>query len=185
MRHALARLLFSAMAIVIVPACGAAQTERAEPLVAIPGEQPVGSSGEGARSEAASESTSSPRPSGPLTREEAERLVARGLGPFLARIVVSPVLAAGRFVGFRLDRAADLADWQAAGADIRLGDVILRVNGVRIERPEQGLWAFEQLRIVPAIDVELLRNGTPVRLRSPIVDRVAARASQPPQSPRE
>jgi hypothetical protein len=108
--------------------------------------------------------------SGPLTRADVEALVAGGLGAFLARIEVSPVMSRGRFVGFRLDAAQDLADWRAAGADIRLGDIVLRINGVRIERPEQAMWAFERLRIVSAIEVELLRDGAPVTVRYPIVD---------------
>jgi general secretion pathway protein C len=116
------------------------------------------------------------RPPGPLTRAEVEALLARGLGTFLARIEVSPVLDGNRFVGFRLDRAEDLAEWNASGADIRLGDVILRVNGIRIERPEQALWAFERLRIAPAIEIDLVRNGTPRTIRSPIVDAVMQHA---------
>ncbi|MEI8259353.1 MAG: hypothetical protein WCJ30_27110 [Deltaproteobacteria bacterium] len=185
MRHAAVSSVCFAVAISMCVACGAPQTESAPGSFASSGASGEPLVVEGAGGDTAVAASSSPRPSGPLTREEAERLVARGLGPFLARIEVSPVLAAGRFVGFRLDRATDLADWQAAGADIRLGDVIVRVNGVRIERPEQGLWAFEQLRIVRAIDVELVRQGSPLRLHSPIVERVAARASSPPPSSRE
>src|SRR5262249_7488472 len=78
------------------------------------------------------------RPPGPLTRAEVEALVARGLGSFLARVEVSPVLTGGRFVGFRLDAARDLAAWRASGADVCVGDVVLRVNGIQIERPEQA-----------------------------------------------
>ena len=110
------------------------------------------------------------RPPGPLTRGEIEALVRGGLGVLLGRVEVTPVMAAGRFVGFRLDAAQDLDAWHAAGADIRLGDVIVRVNGVRVERPEQAQWAFERLRIAQAIEVDLLREGAPTHIRAPIVD---------------
>lgn len=105
-----------------------------------------------------------------LTRADVERLLADGLGSFLSRVDVSPVVVRGRFVGFRLDGARDLETWRAAGVDLRVGDVIVRVNGIRVERPEQALWAFERLRIVSAVEVQLLREGTLLTLRSPIVD---------------
>jgi type II secretory pathway component PulC len=73
-------------------------------------------------------------------------------------------------VGFRLEAARDLAAWNASGADIRLGDVIVRVNGIRIVQPQEALWAFERLRIAPAIEVEVVRNGATVQIRSPILD---------------
>ena len=119
------------------------------------------------------------RPPGPMTRAEIEALVARGLGVFLARVDVSPVLdSAHHFVGFRLERADDLAEWNAGGADVQLGDVIVRVNGIRIEHPEQALWAFERLRIAHAIDVDLIRNGTALTVHSPIIEPVAQSASR-------
>lgn len=115
------------------------------------------------------------RAPGPLNRAEVEAILTEGLGRFLARVAVSPVLARGRFVGFRLDAAEDLDAWHAAGADIRVGDVILRVNGIRIERPEQALWAFERLRIANEIAVDLLRGGAQVAVRSPILPDGQAR----------
>ena len=113
-----------------------------------------------------------------MTRSEAQAFVAAGLGPFLARVQVTPVLDRGHFVGFRLDGAEDLDAWHSAGADIRVGDVIQHINGLRIERPEQALWAFERLRIAPAIEVEVLRNGAPMTIRSPILDSVAQNATR-------
>lgn len=114
------------------------------------------------------------RAQGPLTRAEAQALVARGLGSFLATVRVSPVFQAGRFQGFRLDDAENLPEWQRAGADLRRGDVLVRINGVRIERPEQALWAFERLRVLPAITVEFLRDGQPRTLETPILESPAA-----------
>jgi general secretion pathway protein C len=120
-----------------------------------------------------------PRPPGPLNRAEVDALLASGLGSFLARIRVTPVLSrGGRFVGFRLDNARDLDAWRASGVDIRVGDVIVRVNGIRVERPEQALWAFERLRIASAIEIDLLRDGTTTTVRSPIVDVPTAAARE-------
>jgi hypothetical protein len=113
------------------------------------------------------------RAPGPLTRAEVDALVARGLGPLLARVRLSPVLDGGRFVGFRLDAAEDLGSWRASGADVRIGDVITQVNGIRIERPEQAMWAFQRLRIASAIDVDVLRDNARASIHSPILDGAA------------
>jgi type II secretory pathway component PulC len=177
--------LLASLSSIAVAACGGARRE--ESRVSANESSPAASGDEHVVA-SANEASAAPaiaRPPGPLTRAEIEALLSRGLGTFLARIDVSPVLDGSRFVGFRLDRADDLAEWNASGADIHLGDVILRVNGIRIERPEQALWAFERLRIAPAIEVELVRNGSPRTIRSPIVDAAARHASVGAATPRE
>jgi general secretion pathway protein C len=161
-----------ALLLLLVNGCaGTRAAESARTVGAPPAAAPVSS---GAQTSA----ESATRAPGPLTRAEVEALVAQGLGSLLARMQVSPVLAQGRFVGFRLDAAEDLEAWHAAGVDIRTGDVIVRVNGIRIERPEQALWAFERLRIAPAIEVGLLRDGAPLTVRSPILDSTARTSRQ-------
>jgi type II secretory pathway component PulC len=105
-----------------------------------------------------------------LTRALIEQTVAQGLGAFLSRVSVAPVLDGRRFVGFRLESAEDLETWRAAGADLRVGDVIQRINGQTIERPEQAMWAFNQLRIARGVEVVGVRGSAPFRVYSPIVD---------------
>jgi|LNFM01.2.fsa_nt_gb type II secretory pathway component PulC len=105
-----------------------------------------------------------------LTRALIEETVREGLGAFLSRVEVTPVVNGRRFVGFRLESAEDLASWRAAGADLRVGDVVQQINGQTIERPEQALWAFEQLRIARGIEVVGVRGSAPFRVYSPIVD---------------
>lgn len=171
MRNAAVIVFWVAVNSTAVACSGASATTQSAPSTAIAATDTASAGGAVESAAPASVGTDRPRPPGPLTRPEVEALVARGLGVLLSRVDVSPVLDAGHhFVGFRLDRAEDLADWNAAGADVHLGDVIVRVNGIRIEHPEQALWAFERLRIARSIDVDLVRNGTPVTIRSPIVD---------------
>lgn len=105
-----------------------------------------------------------------LTRSLVEQTVSRGLGVFLSRVSLTPVVDRQRFVGFRLEAAEDLEQWRAAGADLRLGDVIQRINGQPIERPEQALWTFDQLRIARGIEIVGMRGSAPFRVYSPIVD---------------
>jgi general secretion pathway protein C len=122
---------------------------------------------------ALSSGSSASAPRGPhraLTRALIEETLSEGLGAFLSRVSVAPVVQGTRFVGFRLESAEDLEAWRTAGADLRVGDVVQRINGQTIERPEQALWAFEQLRIARGVEVVGLRGTTPFRVYSPIVD---------------
>lgn len=156
-------LSITVLAPVLASACARsapAQTSVTEPAAV----ESAASSG----SSASSASAASARTS--LTRSLVEETVAQGLGAFLSRVSVAPVLDGRRFVGFRLEAAEDLEAWRAAGADLRVGDVIQRINGQPIERPEQAMWAFEQLRIARAVEVVGVRGSAPFRVYSPILD---------------
>ncbi len=108
-------------------------------------------------------------PIGPLTRSLLRRTVAEGIGAFLAGVDLSPSLDRGRFVGFRIDRARSLRRWNASGVDLRAGDVVTRVNGSPIERPEQAQAAFQALSDVSEIVVDVLRAGAPLTVRIAVV----------------
>jgi type II secretory pathway component PulC len=104
-------------------------------------------------------------------------IIDRGLGHVLARFKLSPVMAKGKFQGFRVD-AIDPA-WAAAG--IAVNDVLLRLNGRPIERPEQALVAFESLRVASELALELARDGQKRALRYRIEARSpTSSASAPP-----
>ena len=45
---------------------------------------------------------------------------------------------------------------------LRLGDVIMQVNGVTLDSPEKALQIFQQLREAKNISISLLRNGKPL-----------------------
>jgi hypothetical protein len=98
---------------------------------------------------------------GTLSREGLVAIVDRGLGRFLARMRIEPSLTAGKFAGFRV--ASLDPSWQDIG--LRSGDVITRLNGYPIERPEQALTAFESLRTASELKVEFVRAGVPSNLR--------------------
>ena len=112
-----------------------------------------------------------------LTRELLRGVVARGFGSFLSRVRVSPVLAHGRFVGFRLDCATDLLLWQSAGADLRVGDVITRVNNRSVELPDVAFAVFQSLPDAAELTVDILRDGNPLTLRRTIAPDVSVTAA--------
>jgi type II secretory pathway component PulC len=100
-----------------------------------------------------------------LTRALVRQAVQDGIGRFLAEVDLSPVIRGGRFVGFRLERARGLARWNAAGLAVRRGDVVTRVNGSPIERPEQAQAVFAQLADADAIVLDVMRGEGAMTLR--------------------
>ena len=111
-----------------------------------------------------------PAPTSVLHRADVHRVVSKGLGAFLSRVTVDeqPAMTKdGKFIGFRI---ASLQGDSWRGVDLKPGDVVTRVNGFSIERPEQALEAFQSLDVASELRVELQRNGAPHELRYAIVD---------------
>jgi hypothetical protein len=98
---------------------------------------------------------------GVLERKGLLVILDQGLGRVLARLKLSPAMQGGRFEGFRVS-AIDPA-W--SGANLQLDDVLLRLNGQPIERPEQAQLAFESLRVASEVALELKRAGEKMTLR--------------------
>jgi hypothetical protein len=123
-------------------------------------------------------------PSGPgvLKRSAVQEAVAAGLGVFLQRVeldVDRPVFENGKFHGFRiLAFRGDPRFWQ--GIDIHPGDVITRVNGFSIERPEQAMEAFQSLEVSGELRVAFDRDGQARELVLPIVNDVVPTPSTAP-----
>ncbi len=109
-----------------------------------------------------------------FTRSTMRQTVHEGIGALLARVDVSPMLQAGRFVGFRLDRARGLQRLRAGGLDLQPGDIVTRVNGQTIERPEHAQAAFLSLAEAPEIVIDVLRRGAPVTVRTAVTDSATA-----------
>jgi hypothetical protein len=101
-----------------------------------------------------------------LARGELDGVLDGGLGRFLGRVDTAPVLERGRFVGFRLTRLDPPLD----RGGVHVGDVLCRVNGLPIERPEQALVAWDSLRVASSLTLEILRGGARNELRIAIVD---------------
>ena len=112
--------------------------------------------------------TVAPSAPGTLRRTDVDALVCGGFGAFLSTVIVDehPLFVSGKFHGFRL---VDLAPaWRTSG--IRAGDVVTRVNGMPIERPEQALEAFRSLSVASELRVDYERDGEPHEVRYAIDD---------------
>lgn len=100
---------------------------------------------------------------GVVTRAELETHLRDGAQSFIQKVRVRPAFRGGRFLGWRV-----LA-YEGPGP-IRIGDVVMRVNGEELERPDQFMKAWNGLRGRSDLVVEMIRAGKRVALRFPIVD---------------
>jgi type II secretion system protein C len=105
-----------------------------------------------------------------LPRSAVHDVVSQGLGAFLQRLELDeqPVLAGGKFHGFRIATLRDARFWE--GVDLKPGDVVTAVNGFPIEHPEQAQTAFDSLEVASELRVAYERDGQPRELVYAIVD---------------
>jgi S1-C subfamily serine protease len=106
---------------------------------------------------------------GTLSRAAILPVLDAGLGRFLQGVSTEQVLEGGRFVGFRV-LALYPNDARFRAVDLRAGDIVTRVNGTSIERPERAFEVWNGLRVASELVVDY-RRGTEARtLRFAIVD---------------
>lgn len=113
---------------------------------------------------------------GSVARADVEQVVDAGVGRFLSRVEVEASLSGGKFVGWSIVALQPPDSWR--GVDLMPGDVVTRVNGMRIEREMDAYEAFQAVRQAPSLEVSYLRQGQPRTLRYAIVGPPSPR---PPQ----
>ena len=106
---------------------------------------------------------------GVLRRTALVRLIEAGLPRWMQGVEGDRALANHRFQGW-LIKSLYPGDPCYHDIDLRRGDVVQKVNGKSIEKPEQAFDVAESLKTAPAIVVDFLREGKPQRLTLAIVD---------------
>ncbi len=104
----------------------------------------------------------------PLPRAELEAVLSHGAQGLIAATRFTPSVRGGRFVGWRIlgfVPNGPLANVRALQPE----DVLVRVNGEPLERPEQAMRAWETVRRAEHVDLAVLRNDVPMTLRWRIV----------------
>jgi len=96
-----------------------------------------------------------------IRRTDYDRMLERGASYFIRQIKVTAIKADRQFIGFRLDKLFPNEPYFQPG-EIRLGDVVQRVNGLPIGRPEQFMQVWTQLKHKRELVVQILRNGEPL-----------------------
>lgn len=144
---------------IVMAACGSAP---ARPVVATPPPAPV-------VSYEASAPSGQRRTTGSIARPQLVAVLDAGLGRFLQGVVTEPDLVGGRFVGFRVESLYP-NDERFSDLDLVAGDTITRVNGATIERPEQALAVWNELRVASELRIDYVRAGEARTLRFEIQD---------------
>jgi hypothetical protein len=106
---------------------------------------------------------------GVLKRAALVGLLDAGLPRWLQGVEGDRALAKHRFQGW-LVKSLYPDDPCYKEVDLRPGDVVQKVNGKSIEKPEQAFDVAESLRTAPALVVEYLRDGKATRLSIAITD---------------
>ncbi|MEM9192913.1 MAG: hypothetical protein AAGF12_27305 [Myxococcota bacterium] len=106
---------------------------------------------------------------GEIGRSDLTVVLDAGLGRFLQGVETEPHVDGGRFVGFRV-LSFYPEEPRFEGLDLEPGDVIRRVNGQSIERPEQALRVWNGLRVASELLIEYQRGEEERELRFEIVD---------------
>lgn len=119
---------------------------------------------------AASADVTPPRRPGRLWRRDVMETLSRGLGDFLTRVELAPLLAGGKFRGWRVVKFRQ-GDPIWTGVDLAPNDVVTAVNGRPIEHPEQALAAFQSLAVAPELRVAYERDGARREIAYPIDDQ--------------
>jgi S1-C subfamily serine protease len=101
-----------------------------------------------------------------VTRVELDRALDAGPGAFLARVHVHAARDTRGFRGW----AIVALDPPYAGCGLQRGDVVTRVNGRVVERPEQFGEVWAALRGAGEIVVDYVRFGEKLELRVPVID---------------
>jgi len=110
-----------------------------------------------------------PLPADAIRRSAIRSVLAAGPGAFLQKVSLDdqPVLAAGKFHGFRI---ASLQADSFGGVDLKPGDVVTRIDGMPIEHPEEAIEAFMALQVASELRVDYERGGVARTLRYRIVE---------------
>jgi type II secretory pathway component PulC len=110
------------------------------------------------------DSGASPATEGTLPRSLFDAVMAGGPQRVVASVDVQPALAERRFLGFRIVRFRPDGVLRDCAA-LLPGDVVVSVNREPLERPEQFMRAWEVVKNAPVLEVDVLRQGRPVKFR--------------------
>lgn len=104
-------------------------------------------------------------PPGSLSRRKVDAALKEGPPWLLSRVQVEEVLRKGAFVGWRV--VAMPTGWEGAG--LRPGDVVTKVNGLGIEKPDDLFAVWTDVAAAKELRIAYERDGKAEELAMPIV----------------
>jgi hypothetical protein len=108
-----------------------------------------------------------------LSRSALRGTVAAGLPRWLRGVQVEATFDKRRFRGWTVVSLFP-GDPCSGGIEIRPGDIVTRVNGKSVERPEQALEIFQGVATGNVLTVDLVHDGRPRTIRFQIEGDEAA-----------
>lgn len=125
------------------------------------------------RAHARLEAAAPPRPAQTIFRRELERATHGGRPPYLIQQLGPEAhRPGGRFIGWKITRVwPDDPDLCAPGCDLRPGDVVVAVNGMPLQYPEELSDLMAKLEHIETLKVQMLRNGKLRKVEYDIVDQ--------------
>jgi type II secretion system protein C len=103
-----------------------------------------------------------------IPRKIYDEWLRRGASYFIRQVSVTPIEENEEFVGFRLDTIFEDHVLFTQG-EIRQGDIVQRINGLPIGRPEQFMKVWDALKGRPSLTVHIIRSGQPLIINWVIV----------------
>jgi len=79
---------------------------------------------------------------------------------------VSPVVEAGRFMGYQLSPGKNPA--LMSQFNLQAGDILTQINGITLDSPLKGLDALPTLASTDRVDLQILRNGQLLTFSFPV-----------------
>lgn len=113
-----------------------------------------------------------------LSRSALTTVMAAGPQRFMSKVLLDPFFVDGRFVGFTLTRFYE-RDPRFSPVDLRRGDVVVRINGLPIGRPNEFMRAWDEVKTADEIRVEYLRGAEKRVLRVRIIDPRSTKVARP------
>ncbi len=107
---------------------------------------------------------------GTISRAQLQNVLAAGVGGFLTQVDVDAYFEERAFWGWRIRR------YDNAWVDLLPGDIIISINGKRIETPAQVQALWQSLATTEEIIVSAFRDDRPFELRFTVQGEVSANA---------
>ncbi len=102
-----------------------------------------------------------------LPREVLLQILGRSAGDFLRLVEVEPATDdESSFVGWRIQRLTGSSP--PAWLDVQEGDIVIAINGMPVERPEDAQRIWEAMRVASEIRIDLTRGDEARIVRIPI-----------------
>jgi hypothetical protein len=103
-----------------------------------------------------------------VSRASLFRLLGTSPGHFFGIVEVEGLgTDEGNLIGWQIVR---LPSRTPGWLDVRIGDVVVAVNGLTVERPEDAQRVYETLRVASEVRIDLTRDGQPHSVRVEILD---------------